>query len=212
MCEFAFLSWLLWDGSSFVRVPGSLVPPHPLCALLFCPGFSETALVLLGFQLLWIPPHSFCVLASQRQLWFVLLGFQLLWIRPHAFCAFAFQSWLPWDSRLFFSVPATLGLSPPVVCFFLLWLLRDSASFVRVPGSLGPSPHLVCFAFLSWLLRDSSSYVRVPASLDPSPSILCFCFSVLASLGQSFVLLETLGLSPTLVCFCFSVVASLGRL
>ena len=181
MC-FAFLSWLLRDSSSFIRFPASL-DPSPL---LLCFGISETALVLLGFQ--------------------------LLWIRPHAFCAFAFLSWLPWDSRLFFRLPATLGLSPPVVCFFLLWLLRDSASFVRVPGSLGPSPHLVCFAFLSWLLRDSSSYVRVPASLDPSPSILCFCFSVLASLGQSFVLLETLGLSPTLVCFCFSVVASLGRL
>ena len=124
----------------------------------------------------------FFVLASLGQP-FVLLGSRLPWVSPHPLCAFVFF------------VLASLG----------------RRYFVRFPGSLGPSPPLVCFAFLSWLLSDSSSFVRVPVSLDPSPSLLCFCFSVLASLGQSFVLLGTLGLSPPLVCFCFSVVASPGR-
>ena len=86
---FAFLSWLLRDSSSFVRVQASL-DPSPL---LLCFGFSEKALVLLVFQ--------------------------LLWIRPHTFCAFVFLSCLLRDSSSCVRIPGCLGPSPTFVCFCL---------------------------------------------------------------------------------------------
>ena len=44
----------------FVRVPASLGPTNPCVLLVFCPGFSGIAFVLLGSLILWFPP-PYCV-------------------------------------------------------------------------------------------------------------------------------------------------------
>ena len=67
----ALLSRLLWDSILFCLGPGfSGSLPNPCVLLLFCPGFSGTAFVLLGSRLLWVPPLIvfFNVLLS-RLLW-----------------------------------------------------------------------------------------------------------------------------------------------
>ena len=67
----ALLSRLLWDSILFCLGPGfSGSLPNPYVLLLFCPGFSGTAFVLLGSRLLWVPPLIvfFYVLLS-RLLW-----------------------------------------------------------------------------------------------------------------------------------------------
>ena len=183
--------------------------------LLFCPGFSGTAFVLLGTRLLWVPPPLLCALLS-RLLWdsilfclgpgfsgslpnpcvlllfcpgfsgtaFVLLGTRLLWVPPPLLCALL--SRLLWDSLCFVRDPASLGPSPLIVCF-------------TVPASLGqhfvlfgsrllwvPPQPLCASSFLSWLLWDSFCFVRFPASLGPSPYRVLLCFTVSASLGQFF--------------------------
>ena len=122
LCAFAFLSWLLWDSLYCLRVPDSLGLFNPLCALLFCLGFSGTTFVLLCSRLLLVPP------------------------RP--LCAFAFLSWLLWDSFYCLSVPASLGPLNPL-CALLFCVGFSGTTFVLLGSraSLSPSPPLVCFCF-----------------------------------------------------------------
>ena len=122
LCAFAFLSWLLRDSSSYVRVPGSLGTSPPIAILLKCPGFSGTALVFFIVPLLWVPPFLLCA--------FVFLSWLLressrfvrvlvLWVPPHPLCAFAYLSWHLLDSPCFFIVPPSLGSSISLVCFHI---------------------------------------------------------------------------------------------
>ena len=114
LCASAFLSWLLWDRFCFVRVPASLGPSPLLCFfVLYCPGFSGTAFVLLGSRLLWVPPH-YCV--------FVLYC--------PGFSGTAFGS---------FRVPASLGPSPTLVCFWFS-VPASLGQFFAGPGLSGSLP------------------------------------------------------------------------
>ena len=183
--------------------------------LLFCPGFSGTAFVLLGTRLLWVPPPLLCALLS-RLLWdslcfvrdpaslgpsplivcftvpaslgqhFVLFGSRLLWVPPQPLCASSFLSWLLWDSLCFVRDPASLGPSPLIVCFTIPASLGQHFVLL-VSRLLWVPPQRLCYsAFLSWLLWDSFCFVRVPDSLGPSSYCVLLCFNVPASLGQFF--------------------------
>ena len=85
----------------------------PCVLLLFCPGFSGTAFVLLGSRLLWVPPH-YCV--------FVLYC--------PGFSGTAFGS---------FRVPASLGPSPTLVCFCFS-VPASLGQFFAGPGLSGSLP------------------------------------------------------------------------
>ena len=102
--------------------------PIPCGLLLFCPGLSGTAFVLLGSRLHWIP--LFCVFHCPgfSGTAFFLLGSRILWVPPYPLCASAFLTWLLWDS---FVLLGTRLLSVPLtlLCALLSRLLWDSILF-----------------------------------------------------------------------------------
>ena len=181
--------------------------------MLYCPGFSGTAFVLLGIRLLWVPPPLLCALLSQL-LWdsilfclgpgfsgslhnpcvlllfcpgfsgtaFVLLGTRLLWVPPPLLCALL--SPLLWDSILFCLGPGFSG-SLPNPCVLLLFCPGFSrTAFVLLGTRLLWVPPPYCLLYCPGFSGTAFCSVWVPASLGPSPTLVCFFFSVLASLGQ----------------------------
>ena len=187
--------------------------------LLFCPGFSGTAFVLLGTRLLWVPPPLLCALLS-RLLWdsilfclgpgfsgslpnpcvlllfcpgfsgtaFVLLGTRLLWVPPPLLCALL--SRLLWDSILFCLGPGFSG-SLPNPCVLLLFCPGFSGTaFVLLGSRLLWVPPLIVFFYvlLSRLLWDSFSRVLANSSTDfptNNPTVFSF-FSLGNPLSPTF--------------------------